>query len=1084
MGFKFTYVCDLLSSLEDNRIVKASTAARSSNPDIRVIAQWFAQRGKRIYSQSTDRLALLSCLFPEKRTDRVYWLQDASLARIVGRCLLLGSSRREQLDRWRVSGCGDLGQCVEKVMQQAENHIHDGQEVTVEEIDNALNQIASRCRFSGPRVRRQHAAVDVEEALRPLYRRLNSRDAKWLTRMILKSYLPVILPVPFVLKSFHFLFPHLLLFQDSFDAALSMLDSEPMKYFPPHPEPGLARDLGAIAVLHLAPQIGAKIGRPEYYKARSIKHCCQMAARRRMSVERKYDGEYCQIHIDLSKSNPIQIFSKSGKDSTLDRSGVHEAIKRSLRIGDPNCRFSRYCILEGELLVWSEKEQKIQGFHKLRKFISRSGIFIGTENDSPPQPYEHLMVVFFDILLLDGDVCLRKPHRKRRLLLKNVVQTLSGHADLAEQEIIDFSRSDGQSRLERAFSKSIVQRWEGYVLKACDEPYFSIFSTEDNSYTGRWIKLKKDYIPGLGDTVDFALIGARYDSRDIYLLKGTRKISWTHFYVGCLVNPEGVRQFNAKPVFQVVDVVNRNCMNIQTMQYLNQMGEFHACSPDTSHIFDISCSQGSIPPMDVLFKTPFVVEILGSGFEKPSGARYFTLRFPRILKIYSDRTFEDAVSFAELQVLAEDARTVSAEEQSQEMQEWTKRLKLANGYPYAVNRTSSLASTASWPSESEGDSWKESSLMECTTTPSLDPEDQDRQKLAVGSTGLQDDSIEGNSSTARTTTTITTGVSEIESMNQAPTDSQNSHQGNAEPQSVTSSHDARFCGGTPGDRNTNPIDLTDDTDSFESPKNAVERSYVDDAGHPRCRIYHILKSLVQRPANFKSPLISIPIYLTGPSSTEQQQQLIDLCQLPDSSEATFSFSDFLQRVLSEESRNRLKYSNPHAFSHNITLGLIFIDRQNPSSFCTNLYRISNTLVNAVRHSTPSLPCSGKIFILSLDILGLGDGLEDRRFCLQSTWNNIGKVYFYASVTWGPDSRVASGRLGNGKSGEETGAGRASGSLRQGGLQLEQVRLHHPNKKIRVGFDRRELKVLGEFASIKPLVHAGGLEPRCDCEGSS
>lgn len=694
------------------------------------------------------------------------------------------------------------------------------------------------------------------------------------------------------------------------------------------------------------------------------------------------------------------------------------------------------------------------------------------------------MVVFFDILLLDGDVCLRKPHRKRRLLLKNVVQTLSGHADLAEQEIIDFSRSDGQSRLERAFSKSIVQRWEGYVLKACDEPYFSIFSTEDNSYTGRWIKLKKDYIPGLGDTVDFALIGARYDSRDIYLLKGTRKISWTHFYVGCLVNPEGVRQFNAKPVFQVVDVVNRNCMNIQTMQYLNQMGEFHACSPDTSHIFDISCSQGSIPPMDVLFKTPFVVEILGSGFEKPSGARYFTLRFPRILKIYSDRTFEDAVSFAELQVLAEDARTVSAEEQSQEMQEWTKRLKLANGYPYAVNRTSSLASTASWPSESEGDSWKESSLMECTTTPSLDPEDQDRQKLAVGSTGLQDDSIEGNSSTARTTTTITTGVSEIESMNQAPTDSQNSHQGNAEPQSVTSSHDARFCGGTPGDRNTNPIDLTDDTDSFESPKNAVERSYVDDAGHPRCRIYHILKSLVQRPANFKSPLISIPIYLTGPSSTEQQQQLIDLCQLPDSSEATFSFSDFLQRVLSEESRNRLKYSNPHAFSHNITLGLIFIDRQNPSSFCTNLYRISNTLVNAVRHSTPSLPCSGKIFILSLDILGLGDGLEDRRFCLQSTWNNIGKVYFYASVTWGPDSRVASGRLGNGKSGEETGAGRASGSLRQGGLQLEQVRLHHPNKKIRVGFDRRELKVLGEFASIKPLVHAGGLEPRCDCEGSS
>ena len=383
MGFKFTYLCDLLCSLENNRTVKATRAPRNSHPDIPIVSRWFTQHERRIHSQGTDRLAILSCMFPDKRTDRVYWLQDASLARVVSRCLLLGSSRRDQLDRWRVSGGGDLGQCVENVMRQAENQIQEGQEVTVEEIDKVLSQIASRCRFSDPRLRRRHAAVDVEEALGALYRRLSSRDAKWLTRMLLKSYLPVVLPTPFVLKSFHFLLPHLLLFQDSFDAVLSMLNSKPMKHFPPHPEPGLAQDLTAIAVLHLAPRIGTKIGRPEYCKARSIKHCCQMAASRRMSLERKYDGEYCQIHIDLSKSDPIQIFSKSGKDSTLDRLGVHGAIETSLRIGCQGCRFSRHCILEGELLVWSDMEQKLQSFHKLRKFVSRSGTFIGTEGDSP-----------------------------------------------------------------------------------------------------------------------------------------------------------------------------------------------------------------------------------------------------------------------------------------------------------------------------------------------------------------------------------------------------------------------------------------------------------------------------------------------------------------------------------------------------------------------------------------------------------------------------------------------------------------------------------------------------------------------------
>lgn len=103
MGFKFTFICDLLSGLEENRTVKASTAARADNPDIRTVSKWFAQHEKHLRHKDTDQLAVLSCLFPEKLPDRVYWLQHASLARVIGRCLLLGLSRREELERWRVS---------------------------------------------------------------------------------------------------------------------------------------------------------------------------------------------------------------------------------------------------------------------------------------------------------------------------------------------------------------------------------------------------------------------------------------------------------------------------------------------------------------------------------------------------------------------------------------------------------------------------------------------------------------------------------------------------------------------------------------------------------------------------------------------------------------------------------------------------------------------------------------------------------------------------------------------------------------------------------------------------------------------
>ncbi|KAJ5908642.1 hypothetical protein N7495_001324 [Penicillium taxi] len=697
MGFKFSFLCDLLSGLEDNWTAKAITTAKNK-PDIRTISQWVSQHEKRIQHPYTDKLALLSCIFPEKRVDRVYWLQATSLARVIGRCLGLGSSRLSALNAWREPGGPDLGQCVERVMRQAENHILPDREVMVEDIDEALNMIASRCRFSDPKVRRQHSAVGVEGALAHIYRRLSSRDAKWLTRMILKSYLPVSIPQNYTLQKIHFLLPYLLQLRDTFEGALKMLDETPMRSLPPRCDPGLAASLFQIASQHLWPQAGIKIGRPEYFKARSIKHCCKMSKGRRMSLERKYDGEYCQIHIDLTKQSTIQIFSKSGKDSTADRSGIIPTVEKALNTRTAKCKFTHRCILEGELLVWTAKHDKIADFHKLRKFLPRSGMYIGVHEDSPPQPYEHLMIVFFDILLLDDDVCLRKPHRQRRLLLQDVVQTMHGWADIAEQEILDFSRPDGQSRLEASFAKAIAQRWEGYLLKDCEEPYFPFYSAGTDSSFGRWIKLKKDYIPGLGDTLDLVVIGAYHDTRDASSLSSVRKLKWTHFLIGCLLNKDEVVQSEAVPRFKIVDAVGRHSMHISLVQTLNQMGEFQAQDPEGFDGFHVQYGNNGLSTAYVLFKKPFVVEMMGSGFDKPSGARYFTLRFPRVLKIHADRTFEHAASYQELQQLADEARSVPIEDLAEERENWRKRLKVGNGlnqYIVQRSRSPSLCSSSS-----------------------------------------------------------------------------------------------------------------------------------------------------------------------------------------------------------------------------------------------------------------------------------------------------------------------------------------------------------------------------------------------------
>jgi DNA ligase-4 len=305
------------------------------------------------------------------------------------------------------------------------------------------------------------------------------------------------------------------------------------------------------------------------------------------------------------------------------------------------------------------------------------------------------MIVFFDILLLDDDICLSKPHRLRRLLLKETVKITPGRAEISEQEIIDFSRPDAIRRLQLALSRSIAERWEGYVIKACDEPYFSVLSSERSDGFSRWIKLKKDYIPGLGDTADFSLIGARYDAKDGPSLSSRCQLSWTHFFIGCLDNKEDVVRLSVSPRFRIVDMIGTHSLSVNDMLVINQWGNFVACDVDSNTAFECYSIHNSLPSMDVAFKIPFVVELLGSGFDKPSNAQYYTLRFPRVLKIHWDRSFEDAISFVELQDLAEKARAVPADELEEENAVWLEKVAGTNRKKeYIVDKSQSTSTSS------------------------------------------------------------------------------------------------------------------------------------------------------------------------------------------------------------------------------------------------------------------------------------------------------------------------------------------------------------------------------------------------------
>lgn len=553
--------------------------------------------------------------------------------------------------------------------------------MTVEEVDRALQNIASNCHFSSPSVRasRANSSVDKELELSSLYQRVSPRDGKWLTRLILKRYEPVVLDPNTIYRGFHPLLPTILKVQEDFAVAGRFLQEHVRRKGVTGAD--LSRD---DLALRLRPKLGVKVGRQPWHKGRSIRHCLDMS-RGRISCEEKLDGEYCQIHIDRSKGhNCIQIFSKSGKDSTWDRSKLHEAIRSSLRLGQRSCPLKTGCILEGELLVYSDKENKILGFEKIRKHVSRSGAFLGTEQDSQPHSYEHLMIVYFDVLMVDSESLLGVRRSQRRKILEGLIHCQEGRSQLVRRHIIDCDKRSAASDLRRIFAGCITDRGEGLVLKS-DDPYFD-FSTRRRPYGSSCIKLKKEYIGGFGDVGDFAVVGARYDAARAksYVLPN---LKWTHFYIGCLDNKDEVVRWGRQPVFVVTNVVELNA---------TQMESFitHANPPYQSEQDNESIVIKIAPGIDmgkkpsVIFTDPPVFDIRCFSFHKEGNTDFWSPRFAMVNKIHFDRSYVDVLSFTELQDAARMEKEMPPPLDSQELMGWIAALEQADPKRTTGERTS------------------------------------------------------------------------------------------------------------------------------------------------------------------------------------------------------------------------------------------------------------------------------------------------------------------------------------------------------------------------------------------------------------
>lgn len=288
-----------------------------------------------------------------------------------------------------------------------------------------------------------------------------------------------------------------------------------------------------------------------------------------------------------------------------------------------------------------------------------------------PHPWEHLMIVYYDLLMVDNESLLAVKHSERFQALQKLITVVPGQSALVKRQTIDCTRQSATSDLRRAFAKCITGRGEGLVLKP-DDPYFD-FSTTRRPYSGCVIKLKKEYIGHFGDIGDFALVGARFDAAKARTYNISR-LKWTHFYVGCLENKDDVQRLGKRPQFVVTNVVE---LNETQLEAFTSSVNSHAVRPEDNTAISLriepGVDNGKRPA--VVFPDPPVVDLRCFSFDKEGNTGFWSPRFPSITKFHWDRTYHDAISFSELQDMAIKEKEMPPPEDSQELLGWIAALE-------------------------------------------------------------------------------------------------------------------------------------------------------------------------------------------------------------------------------------------------------------------------------------------------------------------------------------------------------------------------------------------------------------------------